>query len=228
MAMKSERKRFRPMSAASPAARAAVRPVPRFTPQAATAELKFFDLDVDDAVVAAGGTILSGGTVNQIRQGVGESQHVGRKCTVRTISWRFSIKLPGSTTASADGSTDTVRVMLYLDKQSNGAVTTAAAILATDNYQSFNNLSNKGRFRTLSDTTHTLQSGGGAPSAAALVFSEARVDISVFKAVNIPLEFGADAGAITDLRSNNIGVLILSEAGVCAFDSKLRLRFTDS
>ncbi len=48
-------------------------------------ELKFIDLDVNDVVVAQGGTIQTSGTINVISQGTTESERIRRKCTIRKM-----------------------------------------------------------------------------------------------------------------------------------------------
>ena len=78
---------------------------------------------------------------------------------VRSINWRFSIFRGAS---SSVVSADEVRVILYLDKQTNGAAAGITDILESDDFQSFNNLANKSRFRTLMDRTYDYNT----PSAA--------------------------------------------------------------
>ncbi len=189
----------------------------------AVTEMKFHDLDVDDAAIAANGTIVEDNCCG-IAQGVTEVQRIGRKCTIRSINWRFRIEL-GTKTAAAS-TADIVRVILYLDKQCNGATAAITDLLETDDFQSFNNLANKSRFRTLMDRTYEMNSGLSGDGTT--VDSPAvRTFDSLFKKVNIPIEFDATTGAITKIRSNNIGILILSESGQCSFASKMRLRFSD-
>ncbi len=79
-----------------------------------TGELKFHDIAVTDAVIAANGTIQNSGSVNLIAQDTTESGRLGRKCVIKNIGWRYRIKLPLATAAS--NSSDTVRVILYQDK----------------------------------------------------------------------------------------------------------------
>ncbi len=196
----------------------------RYASHGGAGELKFHDKDIDDAGIAAGGTIVED-AIGDIPQNVTESGRIGRKCTIRSINWRYNITLP--LTTNADNASDTVRVMLYLDKQCNGATAVKTEIVEHDDFQSFNNLANKSRFRTLHDKTYNLHVGGAAPSGAALVFGEDVVSDVYFGKVTIPLEFEGVTGAITELRSNNLGVLLLSEHGLCIFNSKCRLRFSD-
>lgn len=191
-------------------------------------ELKFHDLDITDATVAAGGTIGID-SINKIPQGVTEVQRIGRKCTIRSINWRFRMTLPELDAVADPAAPDVIRVILYLDKQANGATAAVTDILESDDYQSFNNLANKSRFRTLMDREYDLNysnlasDGAGVVSASATTISD-----TLFKKCNIPIEFDSTTGAITEIRSNNIGVLLLGRAGIAGFDSKMRVRFSDN
>ncbi len=187
-------------------------------------EFKFHDVDLDDGVIAAGGGITN--SINLIAQGVTETTRVGRKCNIRQIGWRFLVDLPN--TATIGNTADSVRVLMYLNKQANGATAAITDILESANYQSFNNLSNKNRFRTLMDRTYDLSTPAGAGNGTADSFSKEQVTDTFFKKVNIPIEFNSTAGAITEITSNNIGVLLISHAGLAGFESKIRLRFSDS
>ncbi len=189
-------------------------------------ELKFHDLDIDDATIASGATIAQD-SCNKIAQGVTEVQRIGRKCTVRSINWRFQISTNvQSNTASP--ATEVVRVILYLDKQANGATATTAAIVESDDFQTFNNLANKSRFRTLMDRTYPLQLMAASGADATAEWAGENVTDTFFKKVNIPIEFDSTTGAITEIRSNNIGVLLLGKQGLAVFASKMRIRFSDN
>ncbi len=191
-------------------------------------ELKFHDLDIDDATIAANGTIAEDSCLT-IAEGLTESSRVGRKITVVNIGWRYKIQY--TVLASAAGAnSDTVRVILYLDHQANGATAAVTDLLESDDYQSFNNLANKDRFRTLSDRTYDLQPSVGAGDGAANDYSSMSISDTVFlKNLNIPINYdnSATTGVITTMRSNNIGVLLLSEIGLTSFESKMRVRYSD-
>lgn len=204
----------------------------RAAPADAGVELKFHDLDIDDATIAAGGTIAQA-SCNIIAQGTTESTRIGRKCTIRNIGWRYQIRLKEVNDASDPTTGDAVRVILYQDKQTNGATAAVTDILETADYQSFNQLANKGRFRVLMDRTHDINYATLASHGfAADTFDQADVNMSdtFFKAVNIPIEYDNSAtdGSIGTQRTNNIGVLLLARVGEAVFDSKMRLRFSDS
>ena len=195
----------------------------RFPPTGRGMELKFFDLDLNDAVIATGGGVTD--SINKIAQGTTEITRIGRKCTIRSINWRFRVTLPSATSSGAG--LETTRVIMYLDKQCNGATASATDILESADFQSFNNLANKTRFRTLMDRTYDLVSAAGGGDGTTEDYVGDVIQDTFFKKCNIPIEFDATAGAITEIRSNNIGVLLISAGGIGGFDSKLRLRFSD-
>ncbi len=191
-------------------------------------EYKFHDIAVDDAVIAAGNNILNSGSINLIAQGVTESQRIGRKCVIRSINWHGFYTLP--TTATASSTSEVFRIIMYLDKQCNGATAAATDILEGSTHLSFNNLANKNRFVTMFDKTFTLScgSGSGRGSTDTLSYGEVRRQIDFYKKCEIPIEFDSTAGAITEIRSNNLGVMACSGLGLGGMNSLVRLRFTDS
>lgn len=122
---------------------------------------------------------------------------------------------------------DTVRIILYLDKQCNGTAATVTQILESDDFQSFNNLSNKSRFRTLMDRVYDLNATAGMGNGTANDTVATQINDSLFKKVNLPIEYDSTAGAIAEIRSNNICMLILSKDGRAVLDSQMRLRYSD-
>ncbi len=187
-------------------------------------EKKFHDVDIDDTAIANTGTIVLD-SCNKIPQGVTEVTRVGRKATIKQINWRFEVRLPTQTAAAS--ASDVARIILYHDKQANGATAAVTDLLETANYQSFNNLANKSRFRTLMDRTYDLVSQAGGGDGTAEDYGQVIISDTLFKKVNIPIEYNSTAGAITEITSNNIGLLTISRSGLAAFASKMRLRFTD-
>ncbi len=190
-------------------------------------ELKFHDTTLVDAVVAAAGGILN--SVNLIPQGVTEVQRIGRKCTLKSFWWRYELSLPEQDAQTTPESGDSVRMIVYQDKQTNGATAVLADILeATVSIQSFRNLANQGRFIILCDKIHSINYAGLASDGAGVV-SQAAVsrEYTLYKKLNVPIEFDSTTGAITEIRSNNIGILLISTNGVVGFNSKIRLRFSD-
>lgn len=192
-----------------------------------TPELKFFDVDADNTTITAGGEIS--GSLNLIAQGATESNRIGRKCVLRSIAMRGAIVLTGVADGAALRGGDIVRVLVYLDRQCNGAVATVTDILETASFRSFNNLANKSRFRTLMDLTTQINIKAASGTAASNDLPEVTKHIQWFKKVNLPLEFSGATGAITEIRSNNIGVLSISRAGdTTDLLLRFRMRFSDA
>ncbi len=192
-------------------------------------ELKFLDTVIDDAVVATGGEVLNTGTVNVIPQGVTESTRVGRKCTIKSVNWRWTVTLPTTTTPGA--TSDTVRLIMFLDKQCNGAAAAVAIILETALWNSWRNLENVGRIKVLYDKTISLVSKSGGPASTSTVnYGEDVRNGAFYKKCNIPIEFDASAstGAIGTIRSNNIGILVIAHSGFAGLQSNVRVRFSDA
>lgn len=193
----------------------------RFGPLSSNPELKFHDATLTAVPVTIAGVIFKAGSVIDISQGVGENQRIGRKITLRGIGFRFHSTIQA--TANSSLTNDIVRVIVYQDKQCNGAAAIVLDLLDTADFRSFNNLANKGRFRTLMDRSYTVNSGAGTDTG----FSDTMVYDTWFKKLNIPMEFDSASSTISAIKSNNIGVLAISHSGLCNFGSRMRVRFSD-
>ncbi len=194
---------------------------------ARTGEWKFLDTTLNDAIVSATGTVTP--TVNIIPQGVTESERVGRKCMIKSFHWRYQVSLAERDAVANPFPGDTLRIVLYVDKQCNGAGIATGDLLENAAFHSFRNLSNSGRFTVLMDKLHTLNYGGMASDTGSVVSQSEVVENYTFnKSLNLPIEFSSTTGAIGEIRSNNIGVFLISSTGTCRFDSTIRIRFSDN
>lgn len=193
-------------------------------------ELKFFDTFDAATNVASTGTIMEP-SLCLIPQGVTESNRVGRKCTIKSISGRLlCIKLSGATLSTQAASN--LRIIVYLDKQCNGATAAVTDLLDTSvittELLQFNNLANSGRFKTLYSKDIVMNSnaatGSGTSSSVDRFWKKFNIRC------NIPVEFSSTTGAIGEIRSNNIGVLMVAGAGnpVVSVQAGYRVRFSDN
>ncbi len=194
-------------------------------------ELKFHDVDIDQAVAdLSAGVILGTDSWNKIPQDATEAGRIGRKCVVRSIGWRAKTTLELNASAAL-GTPHTVRFMVVLDKQCNGAAPTVTGVLESADYQSFNQLANKSRFTTLYDQVLDMNYQAGAGDGSTNDASPVNQSFTFFKKVNIPLEFdnSVTTGAIGSIRSNNIFGIMISNlsSSTLSLDSKVRLRFSD-
>lgn len=201
--------------------------VRRITPKAyygrQPGEVKFFDTALSfsyDAVAEVPAT----GQLVLIPQGVTESTRVGRKCVIKSIHIRgVNYFNPG---AGAVGTTTSYLYVMW-DKQANGA---AAAItdVFTSNVIStaMHNLANSQRFVVLKKIRMNYQCTAGVTTA----YNPVAKSWELFKKCNIPLEFSSTAGAITELRSNNIFLMTGSDGNsddTVACAATCRIRFSD-
>ncbi len=189
-------------------------------------EMKFFDSVRDDSTVQLTGTVQS--SLNLIPQGVEESQRIGRLIKVKYISCRFQIQLPQQTNQADIGIGDVCRIMLLYDKQCNGALPAVGDILETTVYESFMNLTNSKRFRTLFNIEVTINRQVSATDGTNTNTSptEIRTVRWYSKKLNLPIEFSSTTGALTEITSGNLILLYISAHGVIeVINSKIRLRY---
>ncbi len=183
-----------------------------------------------------GGVHATTATLNDIPQGVTESTRVGRKCTITNILLRLNFGFSTSNQATlneANTSHETIRFILYWDRQCNGGGISSTDILDLDNYLSFQNISNSRRFVILSNkifqwNSSAIAEGNGTTRSSERVTNEYIVRIS--KKVFIPIEFSeTTTGALATIKSNNIGILIWAKHGgrMVVNDSQCRIRFLD-
>jgi hypothetical protein len=185
-------------------------------------ERKYLDSGFQGYVTASGGVVnwtapATKTSMVEIAQGTGNNQRIGRKINVRTIHLQAVIYSEAAAAATAFGG-EMVRVALVLDKQANGA--TPSSSLIYDNFFgggvfgaacSFRNKENEARFRVLKEWRVPITPQFGVATAGTtgvIAYDTKRVE--VYKKVNIPIEYNGTTGAITEIRSNNLLLLLSS------------------
>ncbi len=190
-------------------------------------EQKFFDTAIDDASIANTLVIKN---LCVIAQDASENGRIGRKCTIRSISWRVALRLLPS---SSNDAATIVRCFIVQDTQTNGAIFAANQLFDADLLVSFRNLANSGRFKILwsriFNLNHTAGSGRGVTDT--LSYGEHYRWIQGGKKVGIKLQYddSAASGVITSMRTNNIYWCTMAITGTLAgTDGLVRIRFTDN
>ncbi len=195
----------------------------------ANGEKKFLDTVKADTALTVAGVIFDD-SLNHIAQGVTESERLGRKVVIHSLHLKGKVSSVAVTTIGDTG--NRYRILIYQDKQANGATAAVTDVLETATIDSFRNLSNIGRFRVLYDKTKNLILPAYVQTAAG-TFSSTRNSYqqSVNVRLNIPIEFDNTFvdGRIGTIRSNNIGILGLCDDDTAApvFGYVVRIRFTD-
>ncbi len=217
-------------------------------------EHKFFDFELSRASLAQQGQAVdtfptaplpvafSNGLV-PIPQGVGESERIGRKCTITRINLRLNFEFlvnnqEGSGTtglAAASTAHETVRLLVYWDKQCNGAAASPGDILQDNRWNGFREMANVHRFIILHDKIYTWNSGaiGGADSTASKSTTIVKdYAIRISKKVWIPIKYNGVTGIISEIKQNNIGFFIWTKHGgrigltnISGLKSRGRIRF---
>lgn len=187
-------------------------------------EKKYLDTTKASTTVTTAGLILNV-SLNLIPQDTTESGRIGRKVIIKNLYLHGQIILPSTNTAAS--TSDIIRIIYYIDKQCNGATAQVTDILTTADFRSFRNLANQERFIILKDKFYDLnaqcQASGTAQTTGDLAFH-----IKMYKKLDLPVEFSSTTGAITEIKSNNIGVLAISEGGVGQVGYTTRIRYTDN
>jgi len=189
---------------------------------AAKANQKYFDVTKAATTVAAAGTIMSD-SLNAMAQGAAETQRIGNRIKLTSVHLRGKVILPPSALTAVE---DTVRILILLDRQANGAAPAVTDVLTTADYRAFNNMNNKGRFQTLVDETIDLcyQTGVNATPAYAAVSKSFMMNK---KGLGISLMYSTSTPGIADVRTNNIVVLAISSGGVATLEYIARIRYDD-
>lgn len=170
-----------------------------------------------DGTLASAGVITTTNfiSLNQIAQNASASGRIGNKVTLKNLNVRFDITLPH------DQSSDIFRYIIYLDKQCNGAAITGPTdILATAAYDSYRNMETVDRFDFLVDKMMAI-------NHTAAGFTR-RIAFHYAWKGNIPLTFGGVDGTITQIRSENIGMLCITKMGIVSdLTGKFRIKFVE-
>jgi len=200
----------------------------RYSGSKSSAEMKFFDVVVNGTATTVGQIQNAGSFVN-IASGVGESGRIGRKITVKKVLLHLTIILPEVINQNTPKNADSVRIIVYNDKQCNGATATVPLMLETADYLSFKNLENSPRFNFLYDKQHVLNLGTLSENTNDLFSSCAEMAIKkIYMNCNIPVEYSGTTGVIAEIRSNNIGVMLIGLNGTLDVTGFCRIRYTDA
>ncbi len=212
--------------------RAGKRARKQFRRLASRGELKFLDTTKAATASATTGTLLDDSLVH-IAQDASENGRIGRKVVIKALHLKGIITF--SSTATLTQTNNAVRVIIFWDKQANGAAATMSEIInssGTVDYLSFRDLSNSGRFKILYDHSRPLNSQAVLQDAAGTGDNLPQTFLfNVNWKCNIPIEYDSSAadGSLATIRSNNIGIMtVCHEAAVApTIEYNCRVRFVD-
>lgn len=118
-----------------------------------------------------------------------------------------------------------IRILLVLDKQTNGAIYTPSNLLSdttiNDSIVAPLELNSRQRLKVLRDKVYSIGDTGASNSIRFVKF---------YIRFNLPLLYQSNNGDITDLRSNSLSIAMFSSEATDGPDVTMysRLRFVDS
>lgn len=186
-------------------------------------ELKYLDLDFNDALISTGGTIIMTSLLG-IAAGTGPSERLGRRIFVKSIDFRGNLYIAPDSSVGHDE----VRVLIYQDAQCNGAVAATTDILdfaGNHDWMSYRNLEHLRRFKLLCDKKISLNCQAGGYDGTDIHWGAKTVNFKKHLKLNMTVDYESTTGAITELSSNNIGVMGVSAQNQTTFNGKIRVRY---
>lgn len=199
----------------------------RYARANSTSQKKYFDTQDTNNVATTGNVFAS---LNLIPAGTTDLTRVGGKCNISNLDVKFAFSLDQQASAVGGILSGNVRFIMFIDTQANGATAAVADILTSASIYSFRNMDTVDRFRILCDKMYnvtpqsaiwngtTLYNGVGATK----YFKKS------WKKMNLPIHFSSTTGAITEIKSNNIGFLMISDNGGINYTLNARVKFYDA
>ncbi len=197
----------------------------RYAP--AAKELKFFDQEIafTSFTYPEGGILKD--SICVIPAGTGESERIGRYIHIKKIQFKFDLRL-----LAGNGFDDSTfaRIVVYLDKQCNGATATWAQLYKNvgPDWMAQRNLENVGRFRVLKDKTFRFQPTAGCGDGTTNFYMGVRYMRRMTVSFKKPLRilYSGVTGALTEICCNNIGIAMVGESAKPAVSALIRVRYT--
>lgn len=176
-------------------------------------ESKYVDFPGNVAGVPAAGATQC---INALGQGDSASNRTGNSVVGKNLQVKLTVQQTGAT------ANQTVRVIIFLDKQPNGALPAvggAGGVLQTaGNYQAFLNDGARARYRILMDKTFSVQTSG--PSI---------INYKKFIPLrDIQTRYGQNLGTVADIQTNALGILYIGDTSLSTLTYNIRYRFVDN
>lgn len=164
-------------------------------------------------------------TLVGIPQGTSQSQRIGRIAFIHSIQIRGFLESAAHVHAGYLG--QFVRVIIYVDKQTNKAAPLATTIMESNDIKGFRKLENVQRFSILYDGKFNLN----AHTQDGTNFPAKSIPFSFYKKFYKPLQINYDGitGAMGEMTENNVNMMIVPEqiTPVVTLDANVRVRYTD-
>lgn len=193
-------------------------------------EKKYFDIDTGSTVIATAGTIFKS-FFEGLAAGTAENQRIGSRISLESVHAQIRLSLDSQ--AANNILACTARILVWMDRQANGAAPTVLDILqeqtsggANPDIYSFRNLDNASRFRILADKWVTLNAQ--TQNAATGSNNNMRWVKFHFKVPKTTINYSATTGAMTEIKSTNFGMLFIVDSTNIHVTYRTRCRYYDN
>lgn len=204
---------------------------------------KFVDTNVGSTGPSTTGTIISGGSLCEIPQGITKNTRLGNDCIITNLNIHGRISLLNVNVSAVAPllpvvfAQDRLRVIVYIDTQTNGSPATALDILAvqpgggTASIDSFRNYNNLSRFRILKDKVYAINaSAAGALTDGTnhiFVGSGSSRELRLGFKLNLSMYFDDVTGLIGTMTTNNLGMLCFTDNQQAQIEFIARVKYVD-
>jgi hypothetical protein len=196
-------------------------------------EKKYHDVVLASQASATAGTLfgLVGGDdggatqpdTGDIKQGSAATERIGEKIYVYDLDINLQFNAGDNLTGNW------MRIIIFVDKQSNGTIPATTELLESAVPYSLRNLENTKRFHVLQDKYFNVTNTGAGGSTAVYVGGAKQMRIHhSFGANGLKVQYstGADGDA-QDIKDNNVWMLILGSGTGVTTSFHSRIRYSD-
>lgn len=199
-------------------------------------EKKFVDYEMTDDAFTTTWSVMEDATadcISAVSQGDGESQRDGRTYHIRSLHMKFFVSRASAESATNPPVDMIWRILVVLDKQTNGAQLTATDVMdagGTDDVLSFRNLQFTRRFQVLADMKGVLKpqmvnEGAINLFANGISYSHPRSFNRTFK-TPLKVTTSGTTAVIAAIQDYSIHVIGISTSTSCLLSYASRLRFS--
>jgi len=210
------------------AARPVVRPVPGYTRTVGAynrsmprgVEKKYFNTTISNTGNMNAGAVLD--SLLLIPQGTTDKKRIGNKIMVKNVNLKGAFSLDDQNTGIPYSGI--IRVIVFIDKQCNGVAAGVADILEATEIYAWRNMDQVDRFTILKDKIYRV------PCAPCndLHTGPNLIPWKMGFKLNLPVHYSSTTGAITEIKSNNIGLLYVTDGSFLNVSAgSARVKFTD-
>lgn len=192
-------------------------------PAGVVQERGYHDVAVTGATLPATAIVLT--NLCLIPQGATAITRTGQKTILHSLQIRGELELAPTVSSLMCG---VAYMYVVQDRQCNGA-TAAVTDVLTDTLlpKAMINMANSSRFRIIKRIVIPMNPGGQNADDTAI--NRYILPVEYYTKLNIPVEFDGATGAVTEIKSNNLFLLVGASTLMddkCAFTGTCRVRFS--